>query len=161
MPSFPIQNPKSFIIDLLDFLKQGYQYFIVKRKFQKHITAAIPTTITTPTSGHILQPTLAENHPQRQQKQNRNIDGVLNEYNRSKVKSQLEKTVSDSSVQYDFETNPNSVDHIIMVLKALISVTKSNPNVEIQYIGHFEMLFAFLSANMCDKVIRYTLCCPD
>lgn len=184
-PTFPIQNPISFVYDLLDFLKQGYQYFILKRKFQKHIisttsfgnTATTNTgikSLSTPSSGQILQPTLADNHPQRQiQKSSASsssssssitplkrttIDGVLNEYNRSKVKSKLERndsttttTTTSNSNRYNFETNPNAVEHIIQVLRALIAVTKSNESVEIQCIGHFEMLFGFLSANLCDR----------
>lgn len=170
MPTFPIQNAKSFVIDLLDFLKQGYQYFILKRKFQKHI---ISTSVSAQTYAkspatplpQILQPTLADNHPQRQMHSGKptksgplqpktTIDGVLNEYNRSKVKSKLERNVSETSVtghRYDFETNANAVEHIIQVLRALIAVMKSNASVEIQCIGHFEMLFGFLSANLCDR----------
>lgn len=147
MPTFPIQNPKSFVIDLLEYLKQGYQYLITKKANQKHIIA----------SGQILQPTLAANHPQRlkQQQQNQrpsDFDGVLNEYNRSKARTQLERSTSTDTVQYNFELDANAIDHIVMVLKSLISVIKSNANVEIQCIGHFEMLFGFLSTKLSEKV---------
>lgn len=153
MPTFPIINCKSFVIDLLDYLKQGYQYLCKQR------TSSINNTIT---SGHgqILQPTLASNHPQfqkQQQQQQRNkkgFEGVLSEYNRSRERSnKLKSVVSIDSIVtvYDFETNTNAVGHIIMVLRSFISVIKSNANVEIQCIGHFEMLFGFLSTSLCDQ----------
>lgn len=143
MPTFPIQNAKSFVIDVLEYLKQGYQHLITKKANQKHIIA----------SGQILQPTLAANHPQRlNQKRPSDFDGVLNEYNRSKARTQLERAVSTDTVKYDFESDANAVEHIVMVLKSLISVIKSNANVEIQCIGHFEMLFGFLSTKLTEKV---------
>lgn len=143
MPTFPIQNAKSFVIDLLEYLKQGYQYLINRKANQKHIIA----------SGQILQPTLAANHPQRlMQKRPSDFDGVLNEYNRSKARTQLERTTSSDTFQYNFESDGNAVEHIVMVLKSLISVIKSNGNVEIQCIGHFEMLFGFLSTKLSEKV---------
>lgn len=142
MPTFPIQNAKSFVIDLLEYLKQGYQHLITKKANQKHIIA----------SGQILQPTLAANHPQRlKQQRPSDFDGVLNEYNRSKARTQLERTTSTDTIQYNFELDENAVDHIVMVLKSLISVIKSNANVEIQCIGHFEMLFGFLSTKLSEK----------
>lgn len=149
MPTFPIQNPKSFVIDLLEYLKQGYQYLIARKANQKHIIA----------SGQILQPTLAANHPQRLKQQQSSqrpsdFDGVLNEYNRSKARTQLERTASSdtNTIQYNFELDSHAVDHIVMVLKSLISVIKANANVEIQCIGHFEMLFGFLSTKLSEKV---------
>ncbi len=143
MPTFPIQNAKSFVIDLLEYLKQGYQYLINKKATQKHIIA----------SGQILQPTLAANHPQRlKQQRPSDFDGVLNEYQRSKARTQLERVASSDTIQYDFELDANAVEHIVMVLRSLISVIKSNANVEIQCIGHFEMLFGFLSTKLSEKV---------
>lgn len=141
MPTFPIQNAKSFVIDLLEYLKQGYQYLINRKANQKHIIA----------SGQILQPTLAANHPQRLQKRPSDFDGVLNEYNRSKARTALERTASTDTTQYNFESDENAVEHIVMVLKSLIAVIKSNANVEIQCIGHFEMLFGFLSTKLSEK----------
>lgn len=59
--------------------------------------------------------------------------------------------MDDTSKTYDFASNPNAINHIVMAMKALISVIKSNTNVEIQCIGHFEMLFGFLSSSLCDR----------
>lgn len=144
MPTYPIQNPKSFVIDLLEFLKQGYTFMVNTKTPARNIMAP----------GSILTPTLAANHPQKLKPSAKATEAVLNEYNRSKFLNQLEKT--ESSEKYDFNGNPKAVEHIIMVLKALISVIKSNENVEIQCIGHFEMLFGFLSTNFCDKVRSQT-----
>ncbi|KAG4066888.1 hypothetical protein HA402_008990 [Bradysia odoriphaga] len=143
MTTFPIQNAKSFVIDVLEYLKQGYQYLINMKANRKHIIA----------SGQILQPTLAANHPQRlKQQRPSDFDGVLNEYNRSKARTQLERTASSDTIQYNFESNGNAVEHIVKVLKSLISVITSNGNVEIQCIGHFEMLFGFLSTKLSERI---------
>lgn len=154
MPTFLIENPKSFVFDLLEYLKQAYEYLCMKNRKPKNTKNTM--------QGQILIPTLAPNHPQNrinnksisimQQQKQKDTDGVLNEYNRSKMKNMLEKNVNNENViKYEFETNLNAVNHIVMVLKALMSVIKSNANVEIQCIGHFEMLFGFLSSNLCEQ----------
>lgn len=146
MPTFAINNPISFVIDLLEYLKQGYSYLISSNNKQAQANNNCSVD-------GILMPTLASNHPQRQKSNSTtkrgDIDNVLSDYNRSKARNQLEKTVSDSvSNKCDFNIeNGNPIDNIISVLKALISVIKSNPNVELQCIGHFDMLFALVSTN--------------
>ena len=141
MPTFPIVNPKSFVIDLLDFLKHVHTHLLQSRSSRS--------------IDGILQPTLAANHPSKRQSLKReSIDGVLNEYNRSKALSQLEKSCFESnpSATYDsLSKGGDLIENTISVLKALISVIKSNPNVEIQCIGHFEMLFGFVSTNLCNR----------
>lgn len=148
MPTFPIINCKSFVIDLLEYLKQGYQYLCMNR------STSVNNSITSGGHGQILQPTLASNHPQFQQRNKKGLEGVLTEYNRSRERTNKLKTVismESSVIVYNFEANANAVNHIIMVLRSFISVIKSNANVEIQCIGHFEMLFGFLSTNLCDQ----------
>lgn len=150
MPTFPIENPKSLVIDLLEYLNQGYKHLTSKKPTVNHVNKNIMNS-----AGGILIPTLAHNHPQRQMKvPEKNIDGVLNEYNRSKMINQLEKTNENSNhIKYDFEWDVDkTVDNIIMAMKALTDVIKANPNIEIQCIGHFEMLFGFLSSSLCEKV---------
>lgn len=151
MPTFPITNPTAFVIDLLDFLKQGYLYLTSKWS-ENNKSGSIDG---------ILKPTLASNHPQRHQKpiapKREGIDGLLTEYNRSKARNQLEKTAMDTNdtgatSKCDFVTKcGDPIENIISVLKALISVIKSNPNVELQCIGHFEMLFGFVSTNFGER----------
>lgn len=141
MPTFPIINPKSFVMDLLEFLKQGYTY-LTSNKSSGNRTGSVDG---------ILMPTLASNHPQRQKQGGNqdNVNNVLTEYNRSKARSQLEKSASDAtSNKYDFNTiNGDPMENIICVLKALVSVIKSNPNVELQCIGNFDILFGLVSTN--------------
>ncbi|XP_058835825.1 dnaJ homolog subfamily C member 13 isoform X1 [Topomyia yanbarensis] len=173
MPTFPIVNPKTFVIDLLEFLKQAYSYLTAK-----NIRPIPPPTITHVNSQGILIPTKTwkplvpaknnsvnsnvinnnNNHHRStagQLPKQQDISVVLSEYSRAKQRSQLAKTDSsvfeDAAKFYDFSSNPNAINHIVMALKALISVIKSNSNVEIQCIGHFEMLFGFLSSNLCDR----------
>lgn len=143
MPTFPIVNPNSFIIDLLEFLKQGYTFLVSKKS---NINK----------NSKILMPTLAPGHPGHKKVIDKNMDGVLTEYARSKIKNQIEKTETIDPVKYDFASDTKAIEHIIMALKALESVIKCNPNVEIQCIGHFEMLFGLLSTNLCemDRVIK-------
>lgn len=151
MPTFPIINPKSFVIDLLNFLSQGLSYLMKKRYDSQTIQSV----------GGILTPTLAVNHPHRQKppvpKRDNNL---LNDYNRSKARTQLEQNVIETNTtttKYDFESNcGDPIENIISVLKALISVIKHNANVEIQCIGQFELLFGFLSTTLCirDKEIK-------
>lgn len=144
MPTFPIENPKSFVIDLLEYLKQGFDFLT---NASRRMSAPVVDK-----SG-ILIPTLAANHPSKRQTMN---DHLLSDYARSKLKSQLEREDSAPRVFYNFQENPNAVTHIIMALKALIAVINANPNLEIQCIGHFEMLFGFLSNSLCeyDRIIK-------
>lgn len=140
MPTFPITDPISFIIDLLEYLKQGYAYLLSNKSSDSRSNSI----------DGILQPTMAVNHPQRHKtKRDDAINDALTEYNRSKARNQLEKTVNDpDESKCDFSTqNGDPIDNLISVLKALISVIKSNPNVELQCIGHFEMLFGLVSTN--------------
>lgn len=147
MPTFQISNPISFVIDLLEFLKQGYAYLQSQKT-------------TSSRSGSVdgfLIPTLAPNHPQRHKMNTSTnpptVNNVLSDYNRSKARNQLEKTVSTTDAnKCDFSAQSGDpLDNIISVLKALVSVIKSNPNVELQCIGHFDMLFGLVSTNFGDR----------
>lgn len=149
-PTFPIHNCASFVIDLLEYLKQAYQYFVGRRQ---------------PTSGQILQPTLAANHPHILQPTRvhqqpppvpvrSDFDGVLNEYQRAKARSAKNETsggnpAAATGPRYDFAGNPKAVEHLLMTLRSFVSVIKANANLEIQCVGHFEMLFGFLSTSLC------------
>ncbi|XP_053683789.1 dnaJ homolog subfamily C member 13 isoform X2 [Sabethes cyaneus] len=183
MPSFPIVNPKTFVIDLLEFLKQAFNYLTAKniRPIPPPVSVnnvnsqgiLIPTKTWKPlvpvksnsnpvnsnvinnnnnnNSNSINNHRSAANQLQKQQ----DISAVLSEYSRAKQRSQLARSdpsgSDESSKVYDFASNPNAINHIVMALKALIAVIKSNSNVEIQCIGHFEMLFGFLSSSLCDR----------
>lgn len=147
-PTFPIVNPVAFVIDLLDFLKQGYAYLLNKKS---------STGDNRDAGGHqILKPILAPNHPQRPKRPSHDgVDSLLTDYNRSKVRNQLETSaskvgaVSSGAAKLEFTAYAGDpIENIVCALKALISVIKSNPNVELQCIGHFEMLFGFVSTNM-------------
>lgn len=143
MPTYQIHNYKSFVIDLLEYLKQGYKYMCGQR------------TMNNKSSVEILQPTLAANHPQFQPKPKKSLDGVLTEYNRARARSTKLETVTtvsnnDDGTVYEFSGN-DAVENIVMVLRSFISVIKSNANVEMQCIGHFEMLFGFLSTTLCER----------
>ncbi|XP_055697619.1 dnaJ homolog subfamily C member 13 isoform X2 [Phlebotomus papatasi] len=145
MPTFPIINPKTFVIDLLEFLKQGYNFLLGQRQIsRKPLTPAQMMTSTVP-----LRP-IRVNSGAGGKPKSPEIDGVLTEYAKSRTKKSLAEE-HQQSAKYDFAANPNALEHIVMVLKALIAVIKSNPNVEIQCIGHFDMLFGFLSKNLCDQ----------
>ncbi|XP_029728722.2 dnaJ homolog subfamily C member 13 isoform X2 [Aedes albopictus] len=139
MPTFPIINPKTFVIDLLEFLKQAYN----------HLTAKNVKPLPPPPSGNTVN---SQGGPQQKQP---DINAVLSEYSRARQRNHLttsgSASVDDTSKTYDFASNPNAINHIVMAMKALISVIKSNTNVEIQCIGHFEMLFGFLSSSLCDR----------
>lgn len=146
MPTFPIFNPVAFVIDLLEFLKQGYAYLLKNKSSGGDNRDA---------NKQILKPTLASNHPQRPKRASRDgVDSLLTEYNRSKARSQLETAPVASNAlntagKLDFVAyTGDPIENIVSVLKALISVIKSNPNVELQCIGHFEMLFGFVSTNL-------------
>ncbi|XP_039452152.1 dnaJ homolog subfamily C member 13 isoform X2 [Culex pipiens pallens] len=180
MPTFPIINPKTFVIDLLEFLKQAYNHLSAKNvKPIPPPMAASPVAATVPppsvNSQGILIPTKAWkplvpaksnvpvnnnnnnniiNNNAGQQQQQKDFSTVLSEYSRAKQRSQLsggKGGAGSDNKTYDFASNPNAINHIVMALKALIAVIKSNSNVEIQCIGHFEMLFGFLSSSLCDR----------
>uniref|UniRef100_A0A1A9X3H4 J domain-containing protein n=1 Tax=Glossina brevipalpis TaxID=37001 RepID=A0A1A9X3H4_9MUSC len=159
MPTFPIVNPKQFTIDLLSYLKQAY-HFITLSKSQ----SILYNEAQSGGGDGILKPTLAANHPQFKQLQHQQqqqdftsgstFDEVLNAYNRSKTRKKMENdSIADqlqiqSQCIYDFVNNQNIEKHIIMVLKALISVIKANAEVEVKCIGNFDMIFAFLGNNL-------------
>ncbi|XP_053672781.1 dnaJ homolog subfamily C member 13 [Anopheles nili] len=166
MPTFTITNPKSFVIDLLEFLKQGYSHLHGTTTNQSAVNPA-PLAAALPTGG-ILVPTktwkpmvpppkrpagagVAGHQPPAIP--GSDISAVLSEYARSKQRSQLERSAGSlegaSGQRYDFANNPHAVRHILMALQALIAVIKSNANVEMQCIGHFEMLFGLLSTSQC------------
>lgn len=156
MPTFPIVNPKQFTLDLLEYLKQAYNYML-NTKNNKTIAYSEPVSPTLSTSGDgILKPTLAPNHPQLklQHKTGTTFDEVLNAYNRSKIRKKLETEAMleqqhiQSQYKYDFANDNQVEQHIIMVLKALIAVIKANHEVEIQCIGSFDMIFGFLANNL-------------
>lgn len=146
-PTFPIANPVAFVIDLLDFLKQGYAYLLSKKS---------STGDNRDAGNQILKPSMAPNHPQRPKRASRDgVDSLLTDYNRSKARNQLETSATKASTQRSAAGKLEFADHtgdpienIVCALIALISVIKSNPNVELQCIGHFEMLFGFVSTNL-------------
>ncbi|XP_011292961.1 dnaJ homolog subfamily C member 13 isoform X2 [Musca domestica] len=160
MPTFPIQNPKQFAWDLLEYLKQAYHYMMCMKNSSQTIPYSGGETMSSEGAGGdgILKPTLAPNHPQlklqHQQKTGSTFDEVLNAYNRSKSRKKLETEALleqqriQSQYKYDFAKDTSVEQHIIMVLKALIAVIKANHDVEIQCIGNFEMIFGFLANNL-------------
>lgn len=169
MPAFPIVNPKTFVIDLLEFLKQAYNHLSCKnvKPIPPPGASGHPNTVNsqgiliptktwkplvpTKTNVAVSNSNIINNNTGQQQ----DFSAVLSEYSRAKHRSQIVRSdvaaSDDSSKKYDFASNPNAINHIVMALKALIAVIKSNSNVEIQCIGHFEMLFGFLSSNLCDR----------
>ncbi|XP_055621008.1 dnaJ homolog subfamily C member 13 isoform X2 [Toxorhynchites rutilus septentrionalis] len=166
MPTFPIINPKTFVMDLLEFLKQAYNHLTAKNI--KPIPPPSGSSVSVqgiliptktwkplvPTKSTQVNSNIVNNNAGQQVKQ-QDISVVLSEYSKAKQRSQLVKSSTigsdDTSKLYDFSSNPNAINHIVMTLKALIAVIKSNSNVEIQCIGHFEMLFGFLSSSFCDR----------
>lgn len=98
----------------------------------------------------ILQPTRVHNHPAAiAPTQHTDLDSALSEYQRSRARStRLEAAASVGNGDpspYDFATNPRAVEHLLLSLRALIAVIKTNPNVEIQCVGHFDWLFGFVA----------------
>lgn len=160
MPTYPIAQPKQFIMDLLEYLKYAYQYLQFKQ-LPPPAAAAAPTAGPRMGSDGILTPTLAPNHPQLQQQQQQmeaktggTFDEVLTAYNRSKSRkkletdAQVERQLSLQQAQYDYANDSQLELHITMVLRALIAVIKANAEVEIQCIGNFDMIFGFLANNI-------------
>uniref|UniRef100_A0A182RN06 J domain-containing protein n=1 Tax=Anopheles funestus TaxID=62324 RepID=A0A182RN06_ANOFN len=170
MPTFTITNPKSFVIDLLEFLKQGYNH-LHGAMVPNSSANSTPTGANQVVPGGILVPTKAWKPmvPAPPPKRTAglqspatipgsDISAVLSEYARSKQRNQLERSSGSLDAgaihRYDFSSNPHAVKHMLMALQALISVIKSNTNVEIQCIGHFEMLFGLLSTSECGQDSR-------
>lgn len=156
MPAFPITDPKQFIITLLFFLKQAYHFLTTSSEITVKTSSA-----TSPKINHdgILTPTLAPNHPQlQQQNKGSTFDEVLNAYNRSKSRKRiesdalLEQQLHQSQYKYDYANDNKLEEHVIIVLRSLISVIKSNAEVEIQCIGNFDMIFGFLANNIFAEV---------
>ncbi|XP_055379776.1 dnaJ homolog subfamily C member 13 isoform X2 [Condylostylus longicornis] len=156
MPTFPIINPKSFILDILEYLKQSYKYLNSKH-LKNNTNNSNSANRPYEQSGGILVPTLAPNHPNYNNntttKNKTTFDEVLNAYNKSKIRKKIEQDAEHEyrKLQYDFVNNVNIEKHTILVLRALISVIKSNPGVEMQCIGYFDMIFGFLSNNICEE----------
>jgi DnaJ homolog subfamily C member 13 len=144
MPTFPIQNPKMFVLDLLEYLKQAYIHLNGTR------TINHPSNQSSPKKIGVMQAPLIPTPVKPNQK---NLDNILNDYNRSKMKNQLEKNENGSAkISYDFAGDQKFVDHLIMTLNSLISVIKLNPNVELQCIGNFDILFGLLNTNVQEQV---------
>lgn len=150
MPTFPIQNAKMFVLDLLEYLKQAHIYLTGKQ--QRGMINSSPQKI-----GQLPKPLIPT--PVKQSNSNnqqKNLDNILNDYNRSKIKHQLEKNENGmTKISYDFANDQKFVDHLIMVFNSLISVIKLNPNVELQCIGNFDILFGFLNTNIKEEVSLY------
>lgn len=145
MPTFPIQNPKMFVLDLLEYLKQAHIYLNGTRTINQ------PSYPNSPTKKiGMMQAPLIPTPAKANQK---NLDNILNDYNRSKVKNQLEKNEDGTAkISYDFASDQKFVEHLIMTLNSLISVIKLNPSVELQCIGNFDILFGFLNTNVKEQV---------
>lgn len=145
MPTFPIQNPKMFVLDLLEYLKQAHIYLNGSRTISQP-----PIQNNSPKKIGMMQAPLIPTPVKADQK---NLDKVLNDYNRSKIKNQLEMNENGTAkINYDFASDQKFVEHLIMTFNSLISVIKLNPNVELQCIGNFDILFGFLSTNVKEKV---------
>lgn len=137
MPTFPISNPKLFVIDLLEYLKQAYTFITASGTPRKIQNSMQKPLIPVPAS--------------------KATESILNEYNKSKIKNQLEKSVptdltgTTKKTDYDFASDKKFIEHLIMTMNSLISVIKLNPNVELQCIGNFDILFGFLSISACEQ----------
>lgn len=148
MPTFPIQNPKMFVLDLLEYLKQAHIHLNGMR------TISQPSYPNSPKKIGMMQAPLIPTPVKANQEK---LDHILNDYNRSKAKNQLEKNENGSAkISYDFANDQKFVEHLIMTLNSLISVIKLNPNVELQCIGNFDVLFGLLSTNVKEQVSGWT-----
>lgn len=144
MPTYPIQNPKMFVLDLLEYLKQANVFLNGSRTISQQSLNNSPKKIGMMQAPLIPTPVKADQ---------KNLDKVLNDYNRSKIKNQLEKNENGSGkIDYDFANDQKFVEHLIMTLNSLISVIKLNPNVELQCIGNFDVLFGLLNSNAKEQV---------
>jgi DnaJ homolog subfamily C member 13 len=142
MPTFQIQNPKMFVLDLLEYLKQAHIYL--------NGIQTIKQDQSSPKKMGLMQAPLIPTPVKASQK---NLDNILNDYNKSRTKNQLENNENGSAkISYDFASDQKFVDHLIMTLNSLISVIKLNPNVELQCIGNFDVLFGLLSTNVKEQV---------
>lgn len=144
MPTYPIQNPTMFVLDLLEYLKQAHIYLNGTRTINQTSYPNSPKKIGMMQAPLIPTPVKADQ---------KNLDNILNDYNRSKIKNQLEKNENGTTkISYDFASDPKFVEHLIMTFNSLISVIKLNPNVELQCIGNFDILFGFLHTNVKEQV---------
>lgn len=151
MPTFPIQNPKMFVLDLLEYLKQAHIYINGSRTINQPAYTGSPKKIGMMQTPLIPTPVKADQ---------KDLDKVLNDYNRSKMKNQLEKNENGTAkINYDFASDQKFVEHLIMTLNSLISVIKLNPNVELQCIGNFDILFGLLNTNVKEQVRWFNVCC--
>lgn len=154
MPTFPIQNPKMFVLDLLEYLKQAHIYLAGKQQLQQR--SMINTSNSSPQKiGQLPKPLIPTPVKQSNNNNNQqqNLDNILNDYNRSKIKHQLVKNENGmAKINYDFANDAKFTEHLIMVFNSLISVIKLNPNVELQCIGNFDILFGFLNTNIQEQV---------
>lgn len=150
MPTFPIQNPKMFVLDLLEYLKQAHLYLAGKQQMQQR---GVINTTSPQKIGQLPKPLVPTPVKLNNTNPQKNLDNILNDYNRSKIKHQLEKNENGTAkISYDFANDQKFIDHLIMTFNSLISVIKLNPNVELQCIGNFDILFGFLNANIKEQV---------
>jgi DnaJ family protein C protein 13 len=154
MPTFPIENPKMFVLDLLEYLKQAHLYLNGKNDINQRNRQQQPLfNQTSPQKIGMLPKPLIPTPVKATNQDQKNIDNILNDYNRSKMKHQLEKNENGTAkINYDFGSDQKFVEHLIMTLNSLISVIKLNPNVELQCIGNFDILFGFLNINTNEQV---------
>lgn len=144
MPAYAIQNPKMFVLDLLEYLKQAHIFLNGSRTISQQSLNSSPKKMGMMQAPLIPTPVKADQ---------KNLDKVLNDYNRSKIKNVLEKNENGSGkIDYDFASDQKFVEHLIMTLNSLISVIKLNPNVELQCIGNFDVLFGLLNSNAKEQV---------
>lgn len=150
MPTFPIQNPKLFVLDLLEYLKQAHMYLAGKQQIQQR---GVINTNSPQKIGQLPKPLIPTPVKLNDTNQQKNLDNILNDYNRSKIKHQLEKNENGTAkINYDFASDQKFIDHLIMTFNSLISVIKLNPNVELQCIGNLDILFGFLNTNIKEQV---------
>lgn len=161
MPTFQIQNPKMFVLDLLEYLKQAHIYLngkaIINNNTNNQQQQQQPLfNQTSPQKiGMLAKPLIPTPVKANQHQSQKNIDNILNDYNRSKIKHQLEKNENGTAkINYDFASDQKFVEHLIMTLNSLISVIKLNPNVELQCIGNLDILFGFLNTNIKEQVCK-------
>lgn len=154
MPTFPIQNAKKFVLDLLEYLKQAYIFINGSRNHNNNGTnQRIDPMSPTQKSGQMQAPLIPTPVKPTTATNQKNLDNILNDYNRSKMRNQLEKRDNDTEkISYDFASDQKFVEHLIMTLNSLISVMKLNPNVELQCIGNFDVLFGLLDVNLHENV---------
>lgn len=171
MPTFPIMNPKQFTLDLLEYLKQAFNHLMMMEKCQNKLLSSINNNNGDKLKRNKLQTgnhsssstssSINDYRPVKDSKIESTFDEVLNAYNRSKTRKMLENNtlleqqqlLSLQEITYTFSEDRIILEqNITMVLKALVAIMKSNTEVEIQCIGHFQMLFGFLSDNILKEV---------